>query len=473
MIAEILKMIHYFRKSSYKLFGLKLIHLILTLALFFIFFLVFHYNSTTGADEHFNRFDVFTCFVYLGILLFFYRTYNAYLLGYARIKMLVFGQFLSQCFSVAAVYLIVSIVWNHFKSPVLLIPMLACQLILDVIWSMFANDIFFKLSPKHKTLMIYRNNLDRLRLSSVNGKPIKRIYEDYDELQFNGTFHELQDKLKGYDTVFVAGLNSRCRNGLLKYCKEYNIHGYFLPHIGDTIMQDAEHITTFDTPVLHVGRKEVPPEVAFTKRVFDIIFSGLALVIFSPLIGATALAVKMSDGGPAFYKQTRLTRDGKEFKIIKFRSMRVDAEKDGVARLSKGDNDDRVTPVGKIIRRWRLDEIPQLINVFRGEMSIVGPRPERPEIAETYYEKLPAFKLRLQVKAGITGYAQVYGKYNTPPYEKLEFDLLYINNMNLLTDLQLIFATFLSLFREESVEGVEGITADEIDQEHYYSDTAH
>ena len=153
------------------------------------------------------------------------------------------------------------------------------------------------------------------------------------------------------------------------------------------------------------------------------------------------------------------------FKIIKFRSMRVDAEKDGVARLSTGDKDDRITPVGRIVRKCRLDELPQLINILKGEMSFVGPRPERPEIAKQYYEKMPDFALRLQVKAGLTGYAQVYGKYNTDPYEKLEFDLLYINNMGILTDLELLFATAGILFVGESTKGVEGVTAIDYEEE--------
>ena len=134
--------------------------------------------------------------------------------------------------------------------------------------------------------------------------------------------------------------------------------------------------------------------------------------------------------------------------------MRPDAESDGVARLSTGEKDDRITPVGRVIRKCRIDELPQLFNILKGDMSIVGPRPERPEIAALYDEFLPDFKLRLQVKAGLTGYAQIYGRYNSSPYEKLEFDLLYINNMNVLTDLQLMFATFAVLFQPESTDGI-------------------
>lgn len=172
-----------------------------------------------------------------------------------------------------------------------------------------------------------------------------------------------------------------------------------------------------------------------------------------------ALAIKKTDGGPVFYKQVRLTKDGREFKVMKFRSMRVDAEKDGVARLSTGDKDDRITPVGHFIRKVRLDELPQLFNILKGDMSIVGPRPERPEIAAEYEKEMPEFRLRLQARAGLTGYAQVYGKYNTTPYDKLQMDLTYIANPSVLEDLRIMFATVKILFMPESTEGVaEGAT---------------
>ena len=189
------------------------------------------------------------------------------------------------------------------------------------------------------------------------------------------------------------------------------------------------------------------------KRFFDILLSLIAIIISSPFMVITAIAIKAYDGGNVFYKQTRLTTNGKHFEIIKFRSMIQNAEKDGVARLA-GDNDSRITPVGKVIRMLRLDELPQLFNILKADMSFVGPRPERPEIAAEYEKDMPEFALRLQVKAGLTGYAQVYGKYNTPPYDKVQMDLMYVAHQSLLTDLKLMLMTFKILFVPSSTEGV-------------------
>ena len=214
----------------------------------------------------------------------------------------------------------------------------------------------------------------------------------------------------------------------------------------------------FHLPMLRVGRYMASPEYLFVKRAMDIVLSLIALVITSPIFLVPAIATK-PDGGPAFYKQVRLTKDGRPFEIMKFRSMRVDAEKDGVARLSTGDKDDRITPVGHIIRKCRIDELPQLINILKGDLSICGPRPERPEIAAQYCEEMPEFALRLQAKAGLTGYAQVYGKYNTTPYDKLQMDLMYIAHPSIIEDLKIMLATVKILFLPESTEGIaEGAT---------------
>ena len=260
--------------------------------------------------------------------------------------------------------------------------------------------------------------------------------------------------MDGYHTVIISGIEATLRNGIVKACIDKDIDCYFIPHTGDVIIAGAKHVQSFSVPIMRTKRAVLKPEYAFTKRALDIIIAAIGLIIASPFMAVTAIMIKAYDHGPAFYKQVRLTKDGRRFEILKFRSMRVDAEKDGVARLAATD-DDRITPVGKIIRAIRFDELPQIFNILKGDMSIVGPRPERPEIAAQYEEEMPAFSLRLQVKAGLTGTAQVYGKYNTEPKDKLKMDLMYINNMSLKEDLKLIFATVKILFMKESTAGVQ------------------
>ena len=265
--------------------------------------------------------------------------------------------------------------------------------------------------------------------------------------------------LKGMEAVFLSGVHSHERNILLKYCIINSISVYVIPRIGDILMSGTKPVHMFHLPILRADRYNPPLGYLIAKRTFDIVAAGLALIVMSPIFLLTAIAIKREDGGPVFYKQERLTKNGKKFYIHKFRSMRVDAEKDGVARLSSGDNDSRITPVGRIIRKIRVDELPQLLDILAGNLSVVGPRPEREEIALQYEKELPEFRLRLQAKAGLTGYAQVYGKYNTTPYDKLQMDLMYIANPSFMEDLRICFATVKILFMPESTEGVaEGAT---------------
>ena len=441
-------------KNTYKMLFVKAYRFVLDIMLFYIAWILFRYGKLFGMDGYGFRYNYFITIGYAVILYGFAKTYNANLFGYSRIRTLALSQFLSQAFSVVIIYAGVSVAWRKIRNPLVFLVLLGLQLVIDIVWSYFGSVYYFRINPKKRTLLIYRNALDRKRFGAVHGKPIERLYEISDEIEFDGSFEEIKRKLDEHDAVFVAGVNSSCRNGILKYCKTRGIPGFFLPHVGDVIMQEANHIQSFDSPVLFVNRSIMSPHYAFAKRAFDIVSSGVALILLSPLMLITAFVIFVYDRHSPFYKQVRLTKNGRKFKILKFRSMRIDAEKDGVARLSAGDNDDRITSVGRFIRKCRLDELPQLINIFKGDMSVVGPRPERPEIAEQYYKVMPEFKLRLQVKAGLTGYAQVYGKYNTDPYEKLEFDLLYINQMNMITDLQLCFATFGILFSSESTEGI-------------------
>ena len=186
----------------------------------------------------------------------------------------------------------------------------------------------------------------------------------------------------------------------------------------------------------------------------DIIISSLALIITSPIMLVIAVAIKLYDGGPVFFRQDRCTINGKVFSIHKFRSMIENAEKEGEV-IPTTEDDKRVTPIGKFIRKTRLDELPQFIDILKGDMSVVGPRPERVEHVRQYTAEIPEFEYRLKVKGGLTGYAQIYGKYNTSAYDKLKLDLMYIQNYSILLDLKLIIMTGKIIFMKESTEGFE------------------
>ena len=446
--------------STPRLKYIKYLHTIVTVVIFTCFWLRFRYPDGEWQITRAFRYNMFIAIGFGALLTWFNNTYNSYTLGYFRIRQLAFSQSLSDFFSTVIVYIAVSVAWFKIYSPMVFFPMLILMGAWNCAWSLYANTYYYIQVQRYRTVVIYRNQNDLRRFGDITGKPVEHLFKVEKFIQYDGPdYFALEEQIRGYDAIFVAGVNATLMNGLCKYCADNDIRGFFLPHIGDVIMCGAEHIKSFTTPVLSVRRANKSLEYLIVKRGFDILASSLAIVVLSPLFLLTMILIKAYDRGPVFYKQVRLTQDGREFKIIKFRSMRVDAEKDGVARLSTGDRDPRITPVGRFIRACRLDELPQLINILKGDMSIVGPRPERPEIAREYEKYLPEFRLRLQVKAGLTGYAQVYGKYSTNPYEKLEFDLLYINQMNALTDLELMFNTVRILFSKESTEGAESETA--------------
>ena len=427
---------------------LKLIHYTITVVSFAAVWF-----STIAIGHSESRYYIYVAGLYAVLIYLFDSTYNAYMIGFMSPGDLAYSQSLSDAISVAGVYALTALAWARLYNPLPYLALLAGQIVFNILWDIMADRIYFKLYPPKRTAVIYRNKDDLRRIREIEENPKKFAIEKYIESPKENIF-ELMDHLEGYEVLFVVGINATFRNSLAKYCVEHNVQGHFLPHVGDILMSGAEHVQSYSVPILSVRRKQADLTYLIIKRAADIVLSLLAILLFSPFMLITALCIRLYDGGPALYKQVRLTKEGREFKILKFRSMRTDAEKDGVARLSS-ENDDRITPVGKIIRAIRFDELPQLFNILKGDMTIVGPRPERPEIAAQYEQFLPAFSLRLQVKAGLTGYAQVYGKYNTDPRDKLEMDLLYINKMGIFTDLMLIFATIRILFMKESTSGIE------------------
>lgn len=399
---------------------------------------------------------------YLMIALFvvlytvFGRVYDAFLMSMQRIAEVVYEQFLAAAVSDFVMYIVIWLLTKHLPNILPGVVALGGQVLLSTVWATYAHKWYFAVFPSQTTAVIYdgRQGIERL----IGQYGLDKKYDVQLAIGAEDCIANLAI-LDGMETVFMSGIHSHDRNIILKYCIDKGINVFVIPRIGDTIMSGAHHMHMFHLPMLRVRRYNPQPEYLFVKRVLDVVISLFALVILSPIFLITAIAIKVTDHGPVFYKQTRLTKDGKEFDILKFRSMRVDAEKDGIARLSSGEHDDRITPVGRVIRACRIDELPQLLNILKGDLSIVGPRPERPEIAAQYCAEMPEFALRLQAKAGLTGYAQVYGKYNTAPYDKLTMDLMYIAHPSIIEDLKIMLATVKILFVPESTEGVaEGTT---------------
>ena len=267
------------------------------------------------------------------------------------------------------------------------------------------------------------------------------------------TDEEIFRKIDRYRAVVIGDIPAQRRNDFLKYCFRNNVRCYTVPKISDIMLKSSETINLFDTALQLCRNRGLSAEQQALKRFFDVLVSLAMLIVLSPLMILIAILIYLYDRGPVFYLQERLTEDGRVFMIYKFRSMRVDSEEKGARLAAKGDP--RITPVGKVIRNLHLDELPQLINILKGDMSMVGPRPERPEIAEKYHKVIPEFDYRLKVKAGLTGYAQVYGKYNTTPYDKLKLDLYYIENYSIWMDIKLCMLTFKILFQKENTEGVD------------------
>ena len=403
------------------------------------------------ADGIWSQTGLLVAAIFCVLYMTYGRIYESFLISLVRITEMIYSQTLALLMSDGILYLVLCLMAHRLVSPMGVLGLFAAQLLVAVIWSVCAHKWYFAVFPPKRTAVIYDRGRDVGSLIGAYGLSKKFDVKRTVTLEecLDGGFKVL-DRM---ETVFLCGISSHDRNLILKQCVNRGITVYVMPKIGDIIMSGAKQMHLFHLPFLRVGRYDPAPEYLLMKRLFDIVVSACALTVLSPLMLGVAIAIRR-DGGPAFYRQKRLTRDGKVFEVLKFRSMRVDAEKDGVARLSTGDADPRITPIGHFIRKVRIDELPQLINILLGDMTIVGPRPERPEIAAQYEQELPEFRLRLQAKAGLTGYAQVYGKYNTTPYDKLQMDLMYIANPSFLEDLHIIFATIKILFLPESTEGV-------------------
>lgn len=383
----------------------------------------------------------------------FAKMYQAHKIGVYRLTELIYFQLLA--FGITdALMVFASMFWFRkvsIKGMLIVSIVLAIQVGVVGIFIFIFNRAWMKHDEPQKIVIVYGDEGYLSIVRKMESKPYRyRIQHCYSDAS---SMEEIKQAVLTCDRVYLYRVSDKVRCELVLYCNAILRDIYLSREIEELITMGYDVSHSFDTPFIRTSRNRVKWYYPIVKRSTDIFLSGIAIVILSPVMLIVAIAIKLYDRGPVLYSQVRLTEGHREFKIYKFRSMITDAEKHG-ARLA-AQNDSRITPIGKVIRATRLDELPQLFNIFKGDMSIVGPRPERPEIEKQYLEELPEFGLRLQVKAGLTGYAQVFGKYNTTPEDKLKLDLIYINNRCLRLDLKLILYTIKILFIAESTEGVD------------------
>ena len=372
--------------------------------------------------------------------------------GYLKRGSLMLSHLLAIAGANVSIYLETVLLSVRFVTVAPMILLCIIDAFIALVWVLASEEMFRCLFPPRNILLLYQEYDPTPLLKKVKSRRDKYIIRE--SFNVDEEWDKVLQKIDLYDAVFLCDIHSPLRNRLLKYCYSKSIRVYITPKISDIIIRSSENMHLFDTPLLLSRNSGLSFDQKFIKRLMDIVISVVALVITSPIMFLIAVAIKLYDGGPVFFMQDRCTIGGKVFKIHKFRSMIVDAEKEGEV-IPAIEEDNRITPVGKFIRKTRLDELPQFIDILKGDMSVVGPRPERVEHVEQYTKEVPEFEYRLKVKGGLTGYAQIYGKYNTTAYDKLKLDLMYIQDYSFLLDLKLIMMTVKIIFMKESTEGFE------------------
>lgn len=390
-------------------------------------------------------------FAVYGILLCIFTVfYGGYRIGYYRKEDVIFSGMFALFITNAITYLQTCLIGRAIMFIIPFIIMTIIQAAFVIAWGYIANHIYIKLFPPHKMLLVYGGSSAAKVLTK---KMISRSekYNIQQVIDINDGLDVIYQAIHNYDALILCDLPPKMRNTLLKYCFQNSIRTYSTPKISDILVRGAKNINLFDTPLLLNRNIGPSSEQLFFKRIVDLFISGLMLILTSPIMLLTAISIKIYDGGPVLFRQLRCTKNNRTFILVKFRSMIVDAEKDGACPAV--DNDPRITPVGKVIRSTRIDELPQLWNIFKGDMSVVGPRPERVEHVEKYTKLIPEFVFRSKMKAGLTGYAQVIGRYNTSAYDKLKMDLMYIVNYSLVEDIKLLLMTMKIILVKSSTEG--------------------
>lgn len=395
--------------------------------------------------------NVFLMLVYMGLSYIFMIMFDCNNLSEYRPAYLIFTETLSIIACNIIVYLVIIIPAAALGlmpiRPIIYMTLL--DFIVIVIWTLIINSLFKKINPPKELLLIStKNNIDEIILKFSKRNDLYIIKESIS--YYDNNIDDIYDKCNQYNNILIGDITSEARNDIIKHCFNNLRSIYVIPKISDILLKYSDDILLFDTPLYLSTKFGLSLEVRFFKRLIDILVSLLILIVFSPVWLLIALLIKIEDGGPIFFIQERVTIDNKLFNIIKFRSMKVSDNSEVAPTIV---DDERVTKIGAFIRKYHLDEIPQLINVLIGDMSLVGPRPERKEHVELYSKEINEFVYRSKVKAGLTGLAQIYGKYNTSAIDKLKLDLIYIKKCRLIFDLELILRTIKVFIIHDNTEG--------------------
>lgn len=391
--------------------------------------------------------------VYVLVVFLFIKIFGGFETGFFTplnvIMSQALGVFCANCVMIVESVLVIGSMFQIGKILLAFLALNVAQIIVSIIVVQLFDWLHFKLFPAWDLLVVYENDNVRMFLDKVNTRKDKYVVSEV--LKVDAGYDKICERIKAHDSIIIYDVSSELRNDLLKYCYGEGVRVYQTPKISDLLIRSAREHHLFDTPLLMSRNVGLTFDQKLVKRVLDIIMSVIMFIIASPFMLITAIAIKLEDHGPVFFTQKRVTLDNREFTIYKFRSMIVDAEAKGPQAAVN--DDDRITKVGRFIRKTRIDELPQLLNVIKGDMSLVGPRPERVEHVEKYTKEIPEFRFRTRVRGGLTGYAQVYGKYNTSAYDKLKLDLMYIENYSLALDFRIIIMTIKVMFMKSSTEG--------------------
>lgn len=395
-----------------------------------------------------GRGNYFIIVSYIAVFMVFGAIYDGFKIGIKHLHELSYSLSLAAFFANAITYVELSLIARRVLNPIAMIVLTAVQVLIIIALMYALGRAYYTLYKPRKILAIFslQNRNDIIKKISL----IKERFDLSKGITIDKDINEIKAEIDRHEAILICDFDPNLKSEILKYCYSKNKRIYLLPSSADTILNGSYQVQVFDSPVLFLHNGGLSMEQRIIKRAFDVVVSAFGIVITSPIMLIIAIAIWICDRGPVIFKQQRVTRENKLFNIYKFRSMKVSSEEEVKLTTVK---DDRITFVGKIIRPLRLDELPQLFNIFFGDMSLVGPRPEMKEVVDNYAATLPEFNLRHKVKAGLTGYAQIYGKYNTTPQNKLNMDLYYIEHYSFLVDIKLLAMTIKILFVRESTEG--------------------